>query len=242
MKIKSIKQFLLILFCVLLLSACAASGPISDPENDPWENYNRSIHKFNSGFDKVLLKPVTSGYHKITPEPIRKGIGNFLNNLAYPNTIFNLLLQGEFRNALISTERFLFNSTVGIFGIFDVASNAEIPLHDEDFGQTLAVWGWDNSRYFVLPIFGPSTIRDGFGRLGNTYLDPVSYLASEENIWAPWILDKLHVRIRLMNQEEMIKSSYDPYIFIRDAWLQHREFKIYNGDPPALDYEAFLED
>ncbi|MCF6226568.1 MAG: VacJ family lipoprotein [Xanthomonadales bacterium] len=241
MKIKSPHQFLSILFCVFLLSACATSGPVSDPENDPWEHYNRSIHKFNTGFDKALLKPVTSSYRKIAPKPIRKGLGNFLNNLAYPNTILNLLLQGQFRKALISTERFIFNSTVGIFGIFDVASNAEIPLHDEDLGQTLAVWGWDNSRYFVLPLFGPSTVRDGVARLGNKYFDPVTYLATEENIWSPWVLDKLHVRIRLMNQEEMINSSYDPYTFIRDAWLQNREFKIYNGDTPALDYEAFLE-
>ncbi|MCF6263722.1 MAG: VacJ family lipoprotein [Xanthomonadales bacterium] len=242
MKTKSIYKFLSILLCVFLLSACATSGPISDSENDPWENYNRSMHKFNTGFDKALLKPVASGYRKITPEPVRKGLGNFLNNLAYPNTIFNLLLQGEFRKALISTERFIFNSTVGIFGIFDVASNAEIPLHDEDLGQTLAVWGWDNSRYFVLPFFGPSTVRDGFGRLGNRYLDPVTYLAAEKSTWSPWVLDKLHVRIRLMDQEELIESSNDPYVFIRDVWLQNREFKIYNGDPPALDYEAFLED
>jgi len=242
MKIKSTKQFLIVLTCAFLLSACATSGPVSDPENDPWEHYNRSIHKFNTGFDKVLFKPLASGYRSITPEPIRQGIGNFLNNLAYPNTVFNLLLQGEFRNALTGAGRFLMNSTLGILGIFDVASEADIPLHDEDFGQTLAVWGWDSSRYFVLPIFGPSTVRDGIGRLGNRYLDPVTYLASEENIWTPWVLDKLHVRIRLMNQEELIKSSYDPYIFIRDAWLQNREFKIYNGDPPALDYEAFLED
>jgi phospholipid-binding lipoprotein MlaA len=242
MKNKPLQQWLLILFSTLLLSACATNVPISDPENDPWERYNRSVHKFNKTFDKALYRPLASGYNKITPEPIQEVLGNFLNNLAYPNTIINLFLQGQFRNGLIGTGRFLVNSTVGIFGIFDVASSAEIPLDDEDFGQTLAVWGWDNSRYFVLPIFGPSTIRDGFGRIGNTYMDPVSYLANEENIWAPWIIDKLHVRVRLMNQEETIESSYDPYIFIRDAWLQNRDFKIYNGDPPALDYEAFLEE
>lgn len=242
MKTKPLHLWIALLLSILLLSACATNTTLSDPVNDPWEGYNRAVHKFNKGFDKVLFKPLATGYDKITPEPIQEVLGNFLNNLAYPNTIINLFLQGQFGDALTGTGRFLINSTVGIFGIFDVASSAEIPLHDEDFGQTLAVWGWDNSRYFVLPVFGPSTIRDGFGRIGNTYMDPVSYLADKENIWAPWIIDKLHVRIRLMDQEEVIKSSYDPYIFIRDAWLQNREFKIYNGDPPALDYEAFLEE
>lgn len=242
MKNKTLQQWLLIVFSALILSACATNAPLSDPENDPWEGYNRSVHKFNYTFDKVLFRPLASGYKKITPEPAQEIIGNFLHNLAYPNTILNLFLQGQFADAFKGTGRFLINSTVGFFGFFDVASSAEIPLHDEDLGQTLAVWGWDNSRYFVLPIFGPSTVRDGVGRLGNSYMDPVTYLASEKSIWTPWVVDKLDVRVGLMSQEEALKSSYDPYIFIRDAWLQHREFKIYNGDPPALDYEAFLED
>ena len=242
MKNNIIRRWSLLLMCSLLVSACASNQPVSDPENDPWESYNRSMHKFNDGVDKVLLRPISSGYDKVMPAPVKKVLGNVVNNLVYPSTIINLFLQGRFADAWTSSGRFLVNSTVGLLGIIDVATNMEIPLHDEDFGQTLAVWGWDSSRYFVLPFLGPSTIRDGFGRVGNNYMDPVNYLATEKDIWAPWIIDKLHARISLIPQEDAINSSYDPYIFIRDAWLQNREFKIYNGDPPALDYEAFLEE
>jgi len=226
----------------LLLSACAAKQPLSAPEIDPWEPMNRSIFKFNAGFDKLLYKPISSGYNKVVPGPVKEVVGNMLDNLAYPGTIINLLLQGRFRDAWTGTKRFVVNSTIGIFGALDVASSAEIPLHNEDFGQTLAVWGWDNSRYLMLPFFGPSTIRDATGRTGNSYLEPVSYLAAQKNIWPPWLLEKAHVRIQLLEQEELIESSNDAYILIRDVWLQNREFEIYNGDPPLPDYEALLEE
>ncbi len=232
----------IVVLTVLLLSACASKQPLSAPEIDPWEPMNRSIFKFNAGFDKVLYRPISSGYDKLMPDPIQEVVGNMLDNLAYPGTIINLLLQGRLKDAWTGTKRFVINSTIGIFGALDVASSAEIPLHDEDFGQTLAVWGWNESRYLMLPIFGPSTIRDAGGRLGNTYVEPVSYLAGQKSIWTPWVLEKAHVRIRLMEQESLIKDSNDPYILVRDVWLQNREFNIYNGDPPPPDYEALLEE
>ncbi len=242
LKNKILFQRAALLVFMLLLSACASKQPLSAPEIDPWEPMNRSVFAFNAGFDKVLYRPISSGYNKVVPGPIKEVVGNMLDNLASPGTIINLLLQGRIRDAWVGTKRFVINSTVGIFGALDVASSAEIPLYDEDFGQTLAVWGWNDSRYLMLPFLGPSTIRDAGGRVGNGYIEPISYMAAQKNIWAPWVLEKAHVRIALMAQEEIIESSNDVYIMIRDVWLQNREFDIYNGDPPLPDYEALLEE
>ena len=160
-------------FIRILLSSCLAvslaacsSQQItpSDPERDPWEAYNRKIHAFNMGFDKYLFRPVATGYDRIMPDAPQRGVRNFFRNLAYPVTFLNLILQGKFDDSLTATGRFLMNMSLGVFGFFDVASKAGIPEFDEDFGQTLAVWGWKDSRFLVMPVFGPYTARDFLGR------------------------------------------------------------------------------
>jgi len=149
----------------LLLSACAgAQNRNTDPENDPWEGFNRKVYAFNDGLDKVV-RPVAVGYDKIMPDPFQRGVGNFFRNLDAPVTFVHQILQGKVNQSADTFGRFLINSTIGLLGFFDVATRIGIPFYNEDLGQTLAKWGYEDSRYLMLPFFGPSTIRDGTGRL-----------------------------------------------------------------------------
>jgi len=226
----------------LLLSACATQPTtMTDPERDPWESYNRKIHAFNMGLDKAIIRPVARGYDVIMPDAPQRGVRNFFRNLAYPVTFVNLVLQGKFEDALTATGRFLINSTIGLLGFFDVATKEGIPDYNEDFGQTLATWGWKDSRYLVMPLFGPFTARDFLGRGFYGYLHPVRYWARENNNYLPMAVDLLTLRASLLPFDKDLDAADDPYTLIRDAWLQRREFLIYDGDPPAPDYDALLE-
>ncbi len=226
-----------------LLTACA-SQPVTmtDPEKDPWESYNRKMHAFNMGLDKAIFRPVAKGYDTIMPDAPQRGVRNFFRNLAYPVTFLNLLLQGKFADSLTATGRFLVNSTVGLLGFIDVASKEGIPYYDEDFGQTLAVWGWKDSRYLVMPFFGPFTGRDVLGRSFYGYAHPLSYYARKHKIYWPIVVDLVTLRASLLPFDDDIENANDPYALIRDAYLQRREFLIYDGDPPVPDYDAMLEE
>jgi phospholipid-binding lipoprotein MlaA len=215
---------------------------MTDPERDPWEAYNRKIHSFNMGFDKAIFRPVAKGYDAIVPDAPQRGIRNFFKNLSYPVTFINLILQGKFQDSLTATGRFLMNSTVGGLGFVDVASKVDIPKYDEDFGQTLAVWGWKDSRYLVMPIFGPYTARDFIGRGFYGYFHPVSYAVREYNNYIPLVVDLVSLRAELLPFQAELDAANDPYVLVRDVWLQNREYKIYNGDPPQPDYDALLEE
>lgn len=232
-----------ILVILFTLAGCA-SQPVTmtDPERDPWEAYNRKIHSFNMGFDKAIFRPVAKGYDVIMPDAPQRGVRNFFRNLAYPVTFLNLILQGKFEDSLTATGRFLMNSTVGVLGFVDVATQLEMPEYDEDFGQTLAVWGWKNSRYLVMPIFGPYTARDFIGRGFYGYFHPVSFAVREYNNYIPLVVDLISLRAELLPFQAELDAANDPYVLIRDVWLQNREFKIYNGEPPQLDYDALLEE
>ena len=232
----------LLLLCLFLLAGCAGTqSRNTDPVGDPWEGYNRKMHAFNMGLDKVV-RPVAVGYDKITPDPLQRGIGNFFRNLAYPVTFSNQILQGKFVPGIESTARFLVNSTIGLLGFFDVATKAGLPQFDEDLGQTMAQWGWDDSRYFVLPLLGPSTVRDTLGFSFFGYFNPVSWYAREEHVYWPMALDLLQIRASLLPQDKALYESYDPYLFLRDAWLQNRAYLIHDGDPPSPDYEDYLDE
>ena len=226
-----------------MLAACAGQ-PItpSDPERDPWEAYNRKIHAFNMGLDRYVMRPVAKGYDVIMPDAPQRGVRNFFRNLSYPVDFLNLILQGKFGDSIQATTRFLINTTVGLGGFFDVATREGIPRYEEDFGQTLAVWGWDESRYLVMPFFGPDTLRDFVGRSFYGYFHPLSYLAREKNSYSLIVIDLITLRAELLPFDQQIEDASDPYILIRDVYLQNREFKIYDGDPPAPDYDALLED
>ena len=227
----------------ILLSGCATqTATMTDPERDPWERYNRQVHAFNMGMDKAIFRPVAKGYDVIMPDAPQRGVRNFFRNLAYPVTFLNLILQGKIDDSLTATGRFLMNSTIGLLGFFDVASKAGMPQFNEDMGQTLAVWGWKDSRFLVMPVFGPYTARDFLGRGFYGYFHPISYYAREENNYVPMVVDLITLRASLLPLDKDLENASDPYVLIRDAYLQRREFLIYDGDPPAPDYEALLED
>ncbi len=234
------------LLAVFALAGCASQpAKLTSPVDDPWEHSNRNVHAFNMALDRAIVKPIAKGYDVVMPDAPQRGVRNFFRNLHWPVTFVNLILQGKVEDSLISTGRFLMNSTLGLAGFFDVATKAGIEDFDEDFGQTLAVWGWKQSRYLVVPFLGPYTVRDlgGGGVTGViSYLNPVTYMIKEHNNYVPLIVDLVSLRAALLPYDKDIQDANDPYAFIRDAYLQNREFKIYNGEPPAPDYDALLEE
>jgi len=238
----NIRSIISLIMLALLLAGCAGTqSRNTDPENDPWEGYNRKVYAFNEGMDKVV-RPIAVGYDKIMPDPLQRGVGNFFRNLDAPVTYVNLVLQGKFRESADTFGRFLINSTVGLLGFFDVASRLGIPFYNEDLGQTMATWGYDDSRYLMLPLFGPSTFRDGTGRLADSFYHPVGRVIHGSNRWGLWIFRGIDTRARYLDQDSELQSAYDPYVLMRDVWMQNRQYQIYDGDPPMLDYDLYLED
>ncbi len=226
----------------LLLSACAGmQSQQSDSEIDPWEGFNRKVYAFNTGMDKVV-RPIAVGYDKVMPDEFQRGVGNFFRNLDAPVTFVNLLLQGKFTHGAETLGRFLVNSTVGLLGFVDVAMKMGIPYYNEDLGQTLAAWGYQDSRYLMLPILGPSTFRDGVGRLADSYYHPVGRAIHNRSEYGYWIFRGIDQRARFLIQDAEIEQAYDPYILLRDVWLQNRQYQIYDGDPPLADYDLYLEE
>lgn len=233
---------LLLLLLILLLAGCAGTqSRNTDPEGDPWEGFNRKMHAFNMNLDKVV-RPIAVGYDRVMPDPLQRGVRNFFRNLNYPVTFLNQLLQGKFKESAESTGRFLLNTTFGLLGFMDLASREGIPYHNEDLGQTLAGWGWENSRYLVMPIFGPFTARDLLGRGFYGYFHPLTWAAREKGVYWPIAVDLLQRRAALLPQDYQVTEAYDPYVFVRDAWLQNRAYLIYDGNPPEPDYDAYLDE
>lgn len=198
------------------------------PNVDPFEGFNRAVFAFNDGFDTVLLKPIAQGYHYITPDFVENRFSNFFSNLSELRNILNAILQGKGERAGKYTGRFLFNSTLGLAGFFDVASEMGLEkTGGEDFGQTLAVWGVDSGPYLVLPFFGPSTVRDGVAFPVDYYSNPTKHFeqtSTADKLDAMGIID---TRVSLLEAEKLING--DKYIFIRDAYLQRRQYLINDG-------------
>lgn len=209
---------------VLALSACA-----TQPEEDPLEDMNRAVHSFNTFVDKGLIRPVAKGYRYITPDGIRERIGNFSDNLREPLNMINAFLQGDFEQGMVSFWRFTLNSTIGIFGIHDVAATAGLKERREDFGQTLGYWGSGNGPYIVLPILGPSNGRDVVGRVADWFLDPFTYyLDTNDRIWLA-VGQGLVERERLLDPiDDIYDTSLDPYVTFRSVYEQHRDAQIEN--------------
>lgn len=234
----SLMRTLMTLALVAVLGGCAGNIPVEDRHpDDPWEGFNRQVFVFNDAIDRAVLKPVSRGYRTVTPQPVQTGVGNFFSNLGEIRTVLNSLLQGKPGNAGIATSRFLINTTVGIGGLWDFATHMEITGRDEDFGQTLAVWGWEESRYLVLPFLGPSTLRDTTGLPADTYTYPLTYVDDDRLRYGLTALRVVDMRAGLLDQEELIRG--DRYVFIRDAYLQRRRFEVSDGelgdDPFASD-------
>lgn len=231
-------------FGALVLAGCATTAPPPEERHpqDPWEPYNRNVYQFNSTVDRAVIRPLAIGYGKVTPKPARRGIRNFFTNIYSPVTIVNLILQGRGGDAGTQFQRFFVNTVFGIGGLFDIASAGGLEDHDEDFGQTLAVWGWDESRYFILPFLGPSTVRDGLGRVPDYYANIAWRYAREESSFALLGLNVVQLRHAMLPLDEDIEAAFDPYSFVRDSWLQRRSSQIGQGETTLPDYESFLDD
>jgi len=228
-----------ILSAILVLSGCATT---SEGVNDPFENYNRTMYSINDTLDKAIIKPAAQGYDAVLPDAIERGVSNFFSNLNEITVILNDLLQLKFGQAIDDTGRFLLNSTVGIAGIFDVAGYAGYESHDEDFGQTLGVWGVEQGAYIVLPFFGPSTTRDTVGLVGDIFTDPVTYVDDAGARNALVALKVLDARANLLGVEKVLEeAAEDKYSYVRDAYLQRRENLVYDGNPPEEDFDVFSD-
>lgn len=215
----------------LLASGCAVNQH-TDPKNDPLEGFNRTMYSFNETVDKGLIKPIAVRYELFVPQPAQTGVGNFFNNLAYPIVIINSFLQGKFEQGAEDLQRFIYNSTFGLFGVLDVATPMGLEANNEDFGQTLGYWGVGRGFYLVLPFFGPSSVRDGVGLYVDVQADLLNHHSdvSERNqAWALKIIDR---RARFLGAERVLKAAaLDPYVFTREAYLQRRASLIRDGKP-----------
>lgn len=225
------------LIAVLALAGCATTGERT--RSDPIEPFNRGVYKFNDALDRAVLKPTAKAYVKVMPEWARTGVGNFFMNLKGPGTIINQVLQGKFREAGQDTARFLLNTTFGLGGVIDVASMNELPQHDEDFGQTLGRWGVPPGPYLMLPFLGPATLRDGPSKIADNFLEPFYWYDYGSERWISLGLSFIDDRARLLPLDDTLAETYDPYAFIRDAYLQRRQYLVYDGDPPEEPLEEF---
>lgn len=228
---------------VLTVTGCATTeqrveqttGSINNV--DPYEGFNRSMYGFNMGLDKYLLKPVAGGYKAITPDFMETGVSNFFNNLKGINVVLNDVLQGKFEQGASDTGRFITNSTIGLVGLFDVASDLGLKSNVEDFGQTLAVWGVDQGAYLVLPVLGPTTVRDGGAIVVDKAANPGTYVPGTG------ILEGINDRANADAALNFIdEAALDPYVFTRESFLQYRQSLINDGKTDADSYDLDVDE
>lgn len=216
----------------LLLCGCASAGPTREPNPDPWEGFNRGVYKFNDAIDRNALKPVARAYRDHVPKPVQTGVGNFFTNLSYPATVVNQFLQGKFKEGGQDVLRLVINTTLGWGGIFDVASGARLPMHDEDSGQTLGRWGVPPGPYLVIPLLGPANLRDAPARVADDFYTPFRWYDAGNERWVSFAVNLIDKRAGLLPLDRVLSEAYDPYAFIRDAYQQRRQYAVYDGDPP----------
>jgi phospholipid-binding lipoprotein MlaA len=227
---------LLVAAMAVAVPAWAGDSGQAAKSPDPWEGFNRKMFSFNDAVDRHALKPVAQFYRKVTPDFVMEGVSNFFSNLGEPLTVVNLLFQGKVKSAVNDTGRFLLNTTVGVLGLFDVASHARIEHHKEDFGQTLGVWGVKPGPYLVIPFLGPSSMRDLSGRGVDYFDNPASYHISLTTRVVLYGAEGVSDRAALIPMEGIIQG--DKYLFVRDLYLQHREFEVQDGKVT----DSFLDD
>lgn len=217
--------------------AAAQQTDYADPDNqwddfgeneDPWETFNRRVFRFNDAVDRWTLKPIAKGYQKVTPDVVETGVNNFFRNLGETHNLANNVLQFKLRDAGIDTARFFFNTTFGLLGVFDVATKMGLQRNDEDFGQTLGAWGVQSGPYLVLPFLGPSTVRDAVALYPDTYTSSYRYINDVRARNSMLGLDVVDRRAGLLSTERLVVG--DRYRFVRNAFLQNREFKVRDGE------------
>ena len=211
-------------------SACVTLPPNSPrPPQDPWERFNRSVYRFNDALDRNIAKPVARTYVRVLPQFVRIGVSNFFRNLETPTVMINDALQGKFRAAANDLGRFALNTTVGIAGVLDPATAAGLDLNNEDFGQTLGKWGVHPGPFLELPLLGPSDVRDLPGRVVDSYTNPREYIKNQWIKYGLYLPDFVQKRAELLPLDDTLKNTYDPYAFIRDAYLQRRAYLVSDG-------------
>jgi phospholipid-binding lipoprotein MlaA len=228
--------------CACSVSACVTLPPNSPrAPQDPWESWNRGVYRVNDKFDRALAKPVARTYVRVVPQPIRSGVRNFFDNLGMTTVLINDTLQGKFRAAANDLGRFLLNSTLGLGGLLDPATPAGLDKNNEDFGQTLGHWGVHPGPFVELPILGPSDLRDAPGKLVDAYTNPHEYIRNVGVKWGLYGVYLVDTRAGLLSLDETLQHVYDPYAFIRDAYLQRRAYLVSDGkvsEEPLVDPEA----
>ncbi|MBK9523025.1 MAG: VacJ family lipoprotein [Rhodocyclaceae bacterium] len=231
------RRYLSALGLALALTGCATSG---NPK-DPIEGYNRAMFAINDGIDQAVVRPVAVGYDAVLPSPIRKGVTNFFGNIADVFTGVNNILQGKIASGVSDFGRVVVNTTIGILGLFDVASEVGMEKHDEDFGQTFGSWGIPSGAYVVLPLLGPSTVRDTFGKVLDMETNPVANINDVATRNSLLLLSVVDLRASLLPADKLVDAAaLDKYSYVRDAYLQHRVSVIYDGEPPIS--RAFDDD
>jgi phospholipid-binding lipoprotein MlaA len=215
-----------------VLAGCATTDTRSPNPADPWEPMNRQFHAFNEGVDRVALRPAAKAYSRYTPRWFQTGVGNFFTNLQQPTTIVHQVLQGKPGKAASDLSRFAVNTIFGLGGIIDLATWDGIPLHKEDLGQTLGVWGVPKGPFLMVPLLGPATVRDLPSRVADQYTRPLNwYNIGEARYWA-LALDLIDTRARLLPLDASLSRAYDRYAFIRDAYLARIEYLVRDGNVP----------
>jgi len=224
-----IKSLTAAIAAIGLLAGCASSG---NPK-DPIEGFNRAMFAFNEGLDAAIVKPVAKGYDAVLPSPVKTGVTNFFSNIEDLFVGVNNLLQGKVPEAVSDLGRVVINSTVGILGLIDFASDAGLEKHDEDFGQTFGRWGVGNGAYVVIPVFGPRTARDTVGLVLDIAADPVANHNPERTRDLALVLRFVNDRANLLPADKVIEeAALDKYSYMRDAYLQRRRNLIHDGNPP----------
>ncbi len=223
-------------------AGCASIPPEDREPYDPWEAVNRPIWTFNYTFDRYLLRPIAKGYDTVAPKPVKFAVFNFFENLRTVGYIPNHLLQGKFLDAGRQTARLAINTTLGLGGIIDAASDAGLRAQPEDFGQTFAVWGLPQGPFMQIPALGPKTVLDTFGWVADRFTDPLWQYGNSSVRDKLIILRYVDNRRRLLPGDDAIREAPDSYVFVREAYLQRRRFLIYDGNPPIEDIELDFED
>ena len=231
-----------LLLFVLLLAGTPGVAEDAPVNKDPWEPFNRKMYVFNDTLDRWVLKPTAKGDKFIMPDFAEQGVTNFITNVYDFNSFFNSILQGEFAGSMNAGGRFLINSTLGLLGLVDVATQMGIEPFRADFGQTLAVWGVGSGPFVMMPVIGPRTVRSTVGYFADTYSSIPSLLNDNPIAWTFWTVEIIDYRARLLDAEDLITG--DRYIFLRDAYLQRREFFVTRGkvDDDFSDFDRSAED
>lgn len=250
-KLKRANRRYALLAATAMLTACAAPGTPAGGDDaaepvradyDPWEPLNRGLYRISDTIDRYTLKPVARGYKAVVPRFARRGVTNFSKNLLTPRSAVNNLLQGKPGRGVTDFARFFVNSTVGIGGFIDIATASGLEEYEETFSQTLAVWGVPEGPYVYVPVLGPNTLLDALATPIDLLSDPLAYYDNSSVRTKVYVLRAIDLRYRLLTAEELLADSKDPYLTIRESYLQNRRYEVHDGDPPTSEEEDELFD